>query len=171
MRLSRAVVFSGTRTSPQAIATYYKRIPAPPRPAVFLDSLQFRSGTTGYGTIQKGKNLDGDPLRLGGTEYPEGLAVHTNSILTYALDPTWRRFVAIVGIDDHIGPRGSIQCEVRIDGKLHARTPLLKGNETRLWHLDVAIPDGAKEISLIANDAGDGYGHDHTNWAQAGFLP
>ena len=166
----RAVAFSGTRSSAEAVATYFKRIPAPPRPDVFLDTIDHVSGTTGFGSIQKGKNLDGDPLRLDGVEYPEGIAAHTNSTLTYALLPAWRRFVAIVGIDDNVGSRGSIQCEVRIDGKLHARTPILRGSETRLWNLDVAIPAGAKELSLVATDAGDGYGHDHTNWVQAGFI-
>jgi hypothetical protein len=109
-------------------------------------------------------------MRLAGEIYPVGLATHANSVMTYALTPTWRRFVAVVGIDDHVGKKGSIQCEVRIDGKLVSRSPILHGGDAQPWNFDVPIPTGAKQISLITTDAGDGYGNDHANWVQSGFL-
>ena len=38
------------------------------------------------------------------------------------------------------------------------------------WRFDVPIPVGAKVISLVAMDAGDGSREDFANWANAGFL-
>jgi NPCBM/NEW2 domain len=38
------------------------------------------------------------------------------------------------------------------------------------WRFDVAIPEGAKMISLVAMDAGDGSREDFADWANAGFV-
>ena len=38
------------------------------------------------------------------------------------------------------------------------------------WRFDVAIPENAKTISLVAMDAGDGSREDFANWANAGFI-
>jgi hypothetical protein len=38
------------------------------------------------------------------------------------------------------------------------------------WRFDAEIPEGAKMISLIAMDAGDGSREDFADWANAGFV-
>jgi hypothetical protein len=38
------------------------------------------------------------------------------------------------------------------------------------WRFDVEIPEGAKMISLVAMDAGDGSREDFADWANAGFV-
>ena len=76
----------------------------------------------------------------------------------------------MLGISDHVGKRGSIQGEIWVDGKLLTRTPIIRRGEEP-WPINVTIPKGSKEIRIIATDAGDGYGHDHAIWAQAGFCP
>jgi hypothetical protein len=38
------------------------------------------------------------------------------------------------------------------------------------WRFDVPIPEGARIISLVAMDAGNGSREDFANWANAGFI-
>jgi hypothetical protein len=38
------------------------------------------------------------------------------------------------------------------------------------WRFDVPIPAGAKLISLVAMDAGNGSREDFANWVDAGFM-
>jgi hypothetical protein len=38
------------------------------------------------------------------------------------------------------------------------------------WFFDVPIPEGARMISLVATDAGDGSREDLADWVDAGFV-
>jgi hypothetical protein len=38
------------------------------------------------------------------------------------------------------------------------------------WRFDVPIPAGARLISLVAMDAGNGSREDFANWVDAGFM-
>jgi hypothetical protein len=38
------------------------------------------------------------------------------------------------------------------------------------WRFDIEIPAGARMISVVAMDAGDGSREDFADWANAGFI-
>ena len=38
------------------------------------------------------------------------------------------------------------------------------------WRFDVGIPQGSRQISLVATDAGDGSKGDYADWVNAGFI-
>ena len=59
--------------------------------------------------------------------------------------------------------------EVLIDGKEAAVSPVMRV-KTSAWHFDVPIPAGARRLSLVAMDAGNGSREDFADWAEAGFV-
>ena len=143
--------------------------PRPPLPDVHLSQLEPMSATSGYaplGPPKMNRSIRGQPITVDGKSYERGIGVHAPSELVYALRPDYRRFVAVVGVDDE--RPGSMAFEVFVDGKCVARTHVLQPKQ--LWHLDVPLPPGAKRIRLLATDGGDGQGNDHGDWIDAGFI-
>ena len=63
----------------------------------------------------------------------------------------------------------SIIFKIFIDGKQAAASPVMRVLAPA-WRFDVEIPTGAKMISVIAMDAGDGSREDFADWANAGFI-
>jgi hypothetical protein len=150
--------------------------PLPPKPTVSLSSLKAVEARTGYGSVNANASADGKPLTLGGTVYSSGVGVHAESVLVYEVKPDYRRFVAVVGIDDEkkdsvasvlfrvIAEIGGQKKELAASPTLRARRPPAK------WHFDVAIPDQCTRLRLVVEDAGDGINSDHADWADAGFV-
>jgi hypothetical protein len=109
--------------------------------------------------------LDGGPLVLGGTTYRKGLAMHSRSLLTYALDGRYESFQARLGFDDGAPPGGSVACRVLADDReLFAIADLRPDADSIALKLDVA---GAKQLVLEV-DFGQGQDvGDRVTWAGA----
>ena len=145
--------------------------PRPPKPDVHLSDLAPLKATSEWGgPPKKDRSILGKPLRIGGRTYAKGMGVHANSELAYALKREFKRFVALVGLDDEKShdPRASVVFEVHVDGRRLGRWAVKKANVVRSF--DVAIPPGSKQIRLVVTDAGDGIACDHADWVDAGFL-
>ena len=94
------------------------------------------------------------------------------------LKPGYKRFVALAGADENLisvsngsnlAKYPSVVFKVFIDGKEAAASPVMR-MLSYAWRFNVEIPDGAKMISLVAMDAGDGSREDFADWANAGFV-
>ena len=152
-------------------ASFYCLPPRPPTPEVHLSDLAPVKATVGWGGRAKmDLSIQGGPLMLQGERYEKGMGVHAVSELAYPLKPEYRRFVAVVGIDDRVVhyPGSSAVFQVWIDGKLAVASPVLSVNER--WYFDVEIPTGSKTIQLKVTDGGDSNYADHADWADAGFV-
>ena len=112
------------------------------------------------------ESLDGGPLVLGGTTYRKGLAVHSRSRLTYALDGRFDHFQTRLGFDDGAPPGGAVACRVLADDReLLARPDLRPEAEPLAVNLDVR---GAKQLVLEVDfGAGQDVG-DRVVWAARG---
>jgi hypothetical protein len=66
---------------------------------------------------RRDRSLLGEPLKLKGTQYRKGLAVHSRTVLTYAIDRKYARFKATVGFDESVPKRGRVICRVLGDGR------------------------------------------------------
>jgi hypothetical protein len=165
--------------------------PKPPAPDVAIGDLE-PSRSVGFGHSYGGKarysahtqppqkdrsNL-GQPLKLDRTTYQRGMGVHAPCELVYEIKPGYKRFVALAGADENIldishgsnlAKYPSLIFKVFIDGVEAAHSPVMR-MQFPAWRFDVAIPDHAKTISLVAMDAGDGSREDFANWANAGFI-
>lgn len=79
-----------------------------------LTSLTPLSATTGYGQIQRDKNVTEKPIRLGGKVYPEGIGTHATSIITYVLPENVTRFRATAGPDSQGVQEGGGRTSIRL---------------------------------------------------------
>ena len=87
----------------------------PPLPETSLAKLTVLKATSGWGSMQIGKEVGGTPLKLSGQTYTDGIGLHASGEAIYACQPEWKRFVAIVGLDDsqRTDPRASIVAKVK----------------------------------------------------------
>ena len=96
----------------------------------------------------------------------------------YAIKPNYERFVALAGANENLvrisngsnlAKYPSIRFKIFIDGKETASSPVMR-ILSMAWRFNVPIPKGAKHISLVAMDAGDGSREDFADWVNAGFV-
>lgn len=123
------------------------------------------------GAVEQGTRFGRD-LRLAGSTYDKGLGMHSASQTTYKLGGSYRRFEALVGLDEQTAPRGVVRVKVLVDGK-----PRDIG-----WHKDLTAKDGplsvrldvtgAKELTLVV-EFGRGESVDtqgRVNWVDARLI-
>lgn len=163
--------YPDTNIVSKTLYTFEQNGPVPSLPDVYLDELDWVSATSGWANVPKKKlSIDGNPLNAGGKAYTRGLGTHANSEVVYAIPKGAKRFVAVVGADDEVKEEGgysSMFFNIYVDEKLAASSPLI--GKGMLWNFDVNLPEGAKQIRLSLNDAGD-KNFDHGDWLNAGFL-
>lgn len=112
----------------------------------------------------------GDALRLAGSTYDRGVGMHSESRLTYDLGGDYRRFEALVGLDDRTGRGGSVRVKVLVDGK-----PRDLGFDRELTVRDGPLPlrvdvRGARELTLVVEFGRRLHVEDHVNWADARLV-
>jgi hypothetical protein len=115
-------------------------------------------------------NVSGHDLLLGGSTYGKGLGLHSHCRLTYPLAGGWRRFEAVVGLDDRDGLEGSVRVRVLADGR-----PLELGAAGELTArsrpLAVSLPvEGVRELTLVVEFSRNGNVQDAVNWADARLV-
>lgn len=109
--------------------------------------------------------IDGGPLKLKGKTYSKGLAVHSRSVLTYALDGEYESFKATVGFDESSQGRGRVICRVIGDNKeLFAEPDLAATGEPVA--IDVVVT-GVKQLSLEVDYGENEDTGDRVIWAEA----
>jgi hypothetical protein len=115
-------------------------------------------------------SVTGRDLRLGSSTYDKGLGVHAHSRLTYRLNGAYRRFEALVGLDERDGRHGSVRLRVLADGK-----PLALGLAGELsgsaGPLAVVVGvAGVKELTLETACGAAGPVKAVVNWADARLV-
>ncbi len=115
---------------------------------------------------------DGDPP-------PDGLGVHADSTLVYAVPDGAKRLVATVGLDDEkkTDPRSSITANIYGDAQemgedpvLLAKSPVLCDKTVRMWHFNIPLSTRIKTVRLVITDAEDDNNSDHADWVDTGFI-
>lgn len=130
--------------------------------------------TNGWGPVERNTSNgesaagDGRPQTINYTTYPKGLGVHANSLVSYHVGGKCSAFTAKVGLDDEVGTKGSARFRVMADGVEVADTgKLYNGSSTKTISAQIA---GAQRLDLLVDDAGDGNGQDHADWADARLV-
>jgi len=140
-----------------------------PERTVWLSSLNLEKMTSGWGTPQKDKSIQSKPLRIGGTQFENGVGTHANSLMHVDLKGSCRRFSAYVGVDDEVeGKIGSVRFRIYADGKRLYDSGVIKVGE-KAKYVEVGLT-GCKIMKLVVDAAGDNTSYDHANWAQAAFI-
>ncbi|MFF3816597.1 NPCBM/NEW2 domain-containing protein [Streptomyces bluensis] len=144
---------------------------APPPGTSYLSDLPWLSTTNGWGPVERdtsnGESAagDGNPLTVGGTVYAKGLGVHAPSAVEYYTGSACETVTAQVGVDDEEGADGSVVFEIHADGTTVASTgTLTNAQAAQRISADVS---GARVVSLVVTDGGDGTTSDHGDWGDA----
>jgi hypothetical protein len=114
------------------------------------------------------RNVTGGLLRCGGRLWLKGLGVHSAATLTYALDGSYRRFQAELGIDDSTGGRGSVGFRVLVDGQpKYSSGPIRGGASPVPVSIDLT---GAKRLELVVDYGEQADVLDHADWLGARLV-
>jgi beta-galactosidase len=137
---------------------------------ISLSDIDWKSGTTGWASIQKDKSVDGNALSLatdsGVRTFDKGIGTHANSEIVYDLSGKgFTSFQSYVGVDHEVGGNGTISFQVLLDGqKIFDSGRMTGSTPAKLVDVDVT---GKQELKLIVTDVGDGNSMDHADWADA----
>jgi len=134
---------------------------------VWLDELDVRLSSCGWGSTRAKRSVGNNPLKMGGVTHERGIGTHPPGEFHVRLDGGTRRFTSLVGIDAESGNKGTAEFIVVGDNKTLWKSGVIKGGQAPK-KADVKL-DGVKLLKLIVTVGGDNYGHDHTDWADAKF--
>lgn len=134
---------------------------------VFLDSLEWAEASAGWGETRRNRSIQGNPMMLGGRLFWRGIGAHARARIRYRLPEPFAAFCATIGKDQEVGG-GSVVFAVEVDGREAFRSKVFR-NDTPPEEVTVPLT-GASELVLIVEDAGDGIGADHADWADARLL-
>ncbi|MGH9633061.1 MAG: NPCBM/NEW2 domain-containing protein [Bryobacteraceae bacterium] len=201
----KAAGFQGARQVTRvSVADYWKFPPVPQPPDVFISDLEPVSQWTGEAkprsyAVKKAarfnRSVDGAILSSRDYKFFKGIGVQAPSRIAFQVKPEYRRFVALVGVDDECmrwdNPGGlkqwpqwsrpingttsyrlsQIVFQVAFDGKPAATTPALF-NGDKSWGIDVPVPPGVKLVELRVDDVDSRITdpHGHGDWLNAGFV-
>jgi hypothetical protein len=144
-------------------------------PAVYLSELEptayehtpFLGATW---PLVKDGSVSGRELRLGGSTYDRGLGAHAAARVTYDLAGCYRRFEALVGLDEDTARRGQARLGVRVDGKerkLDREGKLTSRGGPLRVRVDVR---GARALTLVVDFDRFGDVQAHVNWVDARLI-
>jgi hypothetical protein len=161
---------SSTPTTPSKPATPPVADPAP----TYVSALKSAWMVNGLGPAEmnhsNGKKgaADGGTITLNGQKYSKGIGVHAGSSLTYKLNGNYTKFMSDIGVDDEVGKHGSVDFEVFVDGvKVYDSGVMTAHTITKSLDIDLS---GAKKLTLVVTDGGDGTNSDHADWANARLV-
>lgn len=110
----------------------------------------------------------GEVLHLGGRAFDRGLGMQSRTLLAYKLEPGSRRFQALIGLDDRVGPVGNAAFKVLVDGKVRYESPPMAAREApRAVDVDLS---GARLLILITEFGERGDVQDHADWVEARII-
>ncbi len=114
------------------------------------------------------RNVSGGMLRAGGNLYLKGLGMHSAARLTYRLTDPYRRFQALLAIDDGTSGGGSVRYRVFVDGELEYTSPTVRGGRAPVpASVDLA---GAERLDLVVDFADRADVQDRANWLGARLV-
>lgn len=136
---------------------------------VKVEEIPFFNHIHPYQRNRNSRKEDGQflPLRLDGRRYARGLGCDTKTILTYDTAGRFKKFAAVIGIDDAARPNGSVDFIVQGDGKVLLSKRLTGRNAAVTVSLDIS---GVKKLSLISDFADEINVGDHADWADARVM-
>lgn len=151
-----------------------RELPAkPPLPDIRLSEINYIDASDQlFEHPKKNRSIRDNPLTIDGKRYEYGLGMHADSEVTYAVKPSYARFVAVAGLDDEVMKYRNYRntmviFQVWTDDRLMAESPEMMTEENRIWYVDVPLPANTKTIKLKVVGFG---GVDHADWVDAGFV-
>lgn len=111
--------------------------------------------------------LDGGPLKLQGTTYEKGLALHSRTQVVYRLPAKFSRFVALAGIDDSVAPLGNVRLTIHGDDQQLLDETIRGGEAPKAIELDLK---GVRRLTILADYGEDLDLSDHLDLCEARII-
>lgn len=151
-----------------ALTALFTGLALPVRAQTFgLETLDLQYIEQGWGEPRANKSVDGHPLFLDGKRYDHGVGAHANSTFRIALGGTAETFMAVVGVDDEVGEKGSVTFKVIGDRKLLWQSGELHGGDRAK---KVSVPLRGMKTLVLFVDGGADINYDHADWADASIV-
>ena len=133
---------------------------------VWLDQLDLKLSECGWQQTLAKRSVGGNPIRLRGKTFERGIGTHSPGRFAINVNGA-TKFTALGGIDDEVNGSGRVEMIVKGDGKVLWTSGIITGKDApKEISVDLA---GVKKLELIVTEGGDGFGNDHTDWADAKF--
>lgn len=127
-----------------------------------VDLTEFKASAAKVGWGRPAYNYLPEPpflLEAGGEIFATGIYGHAPANHRYDLGGKWKRFQGKSGMA--AGKRGSVQFEVKGDGRTLWKSRVIKGGGMAAYSVDVS---GVKSLELIVDPTNDGTGSDWGLW-------
>ena len=118
-------------------------------------------------TYCRDRPRDGGTLRLGNKDYARGLWIHSRTLLKYRLAGDYRRFQAVMGIDQAVAPLGNVHVVISGDGKTLHESDVRGSDPPQNLDLDVV---GVRDLEILVDFGGDLDIADHLDLADAKVI-
>jgi hypothetical protein len=116
---------------------------------------------------RRDRNQTGGPLALGGKVFNKGLWIHSRTKLVYRIGGEYRRFQAVMGIDEDVAPLGDVHVVITGDGKPLLESDVKGADKPQALDLDVS---GVRDLEIFV-DYGSGLDiADHLDLGEARVL-
>ncbi len=125
---------------------------------------EMASSSESFWRVMNGKGVEGKPISVGGKKYERGLGVHAESKITFPLNGKYKTFHVVPGPDD--AHNGLLEMKILVDGKEVFKTGKVSSRGFKAKEMNIPV-SGARELTLIVTDGGNGKGGDHASWADA----
>ncbi len=124
-----------------------------------LDPVNVEQPPSPFDQYRRDRNLDNQPLKVGGEIFPIGLALHAHTELEYDLKGEYREFRARAGIDDTVsGIDFPVVLRIEGDGKeLYRKTFTRKGDKKPV-SIALNIKDVQRLRVVVASEDGFDFG-------------
>ncbi len=88
-----------------------------------LTDLKWKKVETGFGNVNVDRNVSGQPLRIGGQTFANGLGSHAPCVIVYDLPPGVTRFQARAGLDNGGSDQGACGDQASIQFRVYTEQP------------------------------------------------
>lgn len=184
----RTAAFRGNKKVSLDAGAYLVHMPpVPPTPDIVVSTIEPVEDL--YGAVKPvyaaclwkpaiNTSYEGKLLRIRDRTFADGLGMRATAYTRMDLQPEWKRFVALAGVDDNmlaiengrnIAMYPKMVFKIFIDGKLAAESPVMRISQEP-WRFDVPIPAGSRQIVLVCDDGGVKSPYNLGNWVSAGFC-
>lgn len=129
---------------------------------IYLNNINPYVEVQDYARLTNKTNIIGEPIKVNGESYDNGIGMHANAEAVYHLPPgKYQRFKSIVGIDDSEGKNGQVKAEIFINGKQVYESGLIN-QKNPFEKIEINIPDEIKKVNpqfspaLVVTDSSSG---------------
>lgn len=137
---------------------------------LFVSDLKPLNVTSGFSAPRLDTAWEGAPIEISGEIFDKGVGMHAPSTISFAVPPKAVAFQAKLGFHPSAAECANTAAFLVKDEKGKDLFVLPEAHPNS-GSLDISVPlAGVKEITLVADEGGDGRDCDHLNWALASFV-